>query len=158
LRVVKSDGTQLDTYSVIPEIITAGSAPVYSISITSSGTISYGYVALNTSTSTVGNGYTQTVQNDGNTSEKLNVKSSNATGGTSWTLSGSTGSNQFTHEFSTTTGSVWTNMTDADTYVTATPSVAQSGNVNFDFRLTTPSSSTDYQQKSITITIQAVAP
>lgn len=132
--------------------------PVYSVSITSSGVITYGYVALSTATSTVGNGYTQTAQNDGNTTEKLNVKSSNATGGTAWTLASSIGSNQFKHEFSTTTGSTWTTMSTADTYVTAAPSVAQSGTVNFDFRLTTPSSSSDYAQKSITITVQAVAP
>lgn len=157
-RIVKSDGTQLDTYSVIPQITTANSAPVYSVSITSSGVVTYGFVELSTASSTVGNGYTQTAQNDGNTAEKLNVKSTDATGGTTWTLASSIGSNQFKHEFSTTTGSTWTTMTAADTYVTAAPSVAQSGTVNFDFRLTTPSASSDYQQKSITITIQAVAP
>lgn len=157
-RIVKSDGTTLDTYSVIPQITTASFTPTYSISITSSGVIEYGYVELSTATSTAGNGYTQTAQNDGNTTEKLNVKSSDGTGGTTWTLASSIGSNQFKHEFSTTTGSTWTAMTAADTYVTAAPSVAQSGTVNFDFRLTTPSSSSDYQQKSITITIQAVAP
>lgn len=156
LRAVKSDGTVLDTYTSIPEVTTA--APVYSISITSSGVVTYGSVQLSTASSTVGNGYTQTAQNDGNTTEKLNVKSSDATGGTTWTLGSSIGSNQYTHEFSTTTGSTWTAMTVADTYVTAAPSVAQSGTVNFDFRLTTPSASSDYQQKSITITIQAVAP
>ncbi|MCR4330804.1 MAG: hypothetical protein NUV49_02905, partial [Patescibacteria group bacterium] len=132
--------------------------PIYSVSITSSGVIEYGFVELSTASSTVGNGYTQTAENDGNTTEKLNVKSSNASGGTAWTLAGSIGSNQFTHEFSTTTGATWTVMPDSATYVTAAPSVVQSGTVNFDFRLTTPSSSSDYQQKSITITIQAVAP
>ena len=136
----------------------SGSAPVYSVSITSSGVITYGYVAIGTASSTVNNGYTQTAQNDGNTAEKLNVKSSDATSGTTWTLASSIGANQFKHEFSTTTGSVWTVMPDSTTYVTAAPSVAQSGTVNFDFRLTTPSASTDYQQKSITITVQAVAP
>ena len=136
----------------------AGATPVYSVSITSSGTITYGFVALSAATSTVNNGYTQTAQNDGNTTEKLNVKSSNATGGTTWTLSSSIGANQFRHEFSTTTGATWTTMTAADTYVTAAPLVPQSGTINFDFRLTAPSVSADYEQKSITITVQAVAP
>src|SRR3989344_7321121 len=76
-----------------------GASAVYSVSITSSGSISYGFVALGNATSTVNNGYTQTAQNDGNTSEKLNVKSSDATGGTSWTLASTIGSNQFKHEF-----------------------------------------------------------
>lgn len=156
-RVVESDGTELDTYTVVPQITTA-TAAVYSVSLTSDGTIEYGFVALSTATSTVSTGNTQVAQNDGNTSETLNVKSSNATGGTTWTLASTIGSNQYKHEFSTTTGSSWVTMSTADTYVTAAPSVAVSGTVNFDFRLTTPSSSTDYQQKSITLTIQAVAP
>jgi hypothetical protein len=158
LRAVKSDGTVLDTYGVVPQITTATSAPVYSVSITSGGTITYGFVSLGTATSTVGHGYTQTAQNDGNTTETLNVKSSDATGGTAWTLASSIGTNQFKHEFSTTTGSVWTVMPDSATYVTAAPSVAVNGTVSFDFRLTTPSTTSDYQQKSITITVQAVAP
>lgn len=136
----------------------ADPSPVYSISITSSGVISYGYVALGVATSTVSHGYTQTALNDGNATEKLNVKSSDATGGTSWTLASSIGTNIFTHEFSTTTGSRWDVMPDSATYVTANPSVAISGTTSFDFRLTTPSSLTDFSQKSITITVQAVAP
>jgi hypothetical protein len=133
-------------------------ALVYSVSITSSGTIEYGFVEIGNSTTTVGNGYTQTAENDGNTTERLNIKSSDATGGASWTLASSIGNNIFKHEFSTTTGSAWTVMPDNSTYVTAAPSVAESGTVDFDFRLTAPSASADYEQKSITITIQAVAP
>ena len=142
----------------ISNSFTTSACAVYSVTITSSGVIEYGFVDLSTASSTVSNGYTQTAQNDGNTTEKLNVKSSDATGGTGWTLASAIGSNIFKHEFSTTTGSVWTVMPDSATYVTAAPSVAQSGTVSFDFRLTVPSASTDYQQKSITITVQAVAP
>ncbi len=157
-RVRISDGSPLDTYTVIPEITTAADSPVYSVSITSSGTVEYGFVELSASSSTVGNGYTQTAVNDGSATEKLNIKSSDAIGGTTWTLAPSIGSDQFKHEFSTTSGSTWSPLSAADTYVTASPSVAVSGTVNLDFRLTAPSDSSDYQQKSITITIQAVAP
>ena len=121
------------------------------------GSIAYGSVNLSTATTTAGNGETQVVTNDGSTM-KLNVKSSDATTGTTWTLASTIGSNQFKHEFSTTTGATWTVMPDNATYVTAKPSVAVSGTVDFDFRLTAPSGSADYQQKSITITVQAVAP
>ena len=155
IRATNSSGD--GAYSAIGET-TTGSAAVYSVSITSNGVIEYGFVDLSTASSTVGNGYTQTAQNDGNTTEKLNVKSSDAAGGTSWTLAATIGTNQYKHEFSTTTGSVWNVMPDSSTYVTAAPSVAVSGTVNFDFRLTVPSASTDYQQKSITITVQATAP
>ena len=133
------------------------SGAVSSVSITPAGDIEYGFVSLSNSTTTIGSTYTKTAANDGTVVEKLNVKSSDATTGTTWTLASTIGSNQFKHEFSTTTGATWTVMPDSATYVTAKPSVAVSGTVDFDFRLTAPSSS-DYQQKSITITVQAVAP
>lgn len=134
-------------------------SPVYSVTITSSGIIEYGYVELGNSTTTLNHGYTQTAQNvDGNTIEKLNVRSSDATNGTGWTLDSAISSDHFKHEFSTTTGATWTIMPDSSTYVTADPSVAVSGTVDFDFRLTVPSSTSDYNEKSITITVQAVAP
>lgn len=136
---------------------TSACAAVYSISITPAGTIEYGFVELNTSTTTLSTSFTKTATNDGDATEKLNVKSSDATGGTGWTLASTVGTNQYKHEFSTTTGSRWDVMPDSATYVTASPSVAVSGTVGFDFRLTVPSSS-DYQTKSITITVQAVAP
>jgi fibronectin type 3 domain-containing protein len=156
-RIVGNNASGAGVYSTIA-YQTTSSAAVYSVSITSSGLIEYGFVQIGTASSTVGNGYTQTAQNDGNTTETLNVKSSDATNGTGWTLASSIDTNIFKHEFSTTTGSRWDVMPDNATYVTAAPSVAQSGTVNFDFRLTTPSASTDYVQKSITITVQAVAP
>ncbi len=133
--------------------------PVYSISITTDGTIEYGFVDLNTSTSTLSTSHTQTVQNDAAFPEKLNVRSSNGIGGaTNWALNTSVGSNVYTHEFSTTTGSLWTIMPNNSTYVTASPLIASSGTVDFDFRLTTPSDTTDFAEKSITVTVQAVAP
>jgi uncharacterized protein YjiK len=131
---------------------------VYSVSITTSGVIEYGYVALSTATSTVSHGFTQIAENDGNGSERINVKSSDAGGGTAWTLSSSVGTNQYKHEFSTTTGSSWFVMPDASTYVTAHPLLAPTGTMNLDFRLTVPSATSDYAQKSVTITVQAVAP
>jgi hypothetical protein len=131
--------------------------PVYSISITSDGAIQYGFLDLNTSSSTVG-GDTQVAQNSGSLSEKINVRSTNAIGGTSWLLASSVASDQYTHEFSTTTGSTWVSMPDSATYVTADPFVTPSGTTDFDFRLTAPSGTSDFVEKSITITVQAVAP
>ena len=154
---VTNAGTALDSADVVAQVTLAGGGAVYSVSITPAGDIEYGFVSLSNSTTTIGSTYTKTATNDGDTAEKLNVKSSDATTGTTWTLASTIGSNQFKHEFSTTTGALWTVMPDSATYVTAKPSVAVSGTVDFDFRLTAPSSS-DYQQKSITITVQAVAP
>jgi hypothetical protein len=123
-----------------------------------SGVITYGNVALNTSTTTAGNGYTQIVTNEGSTMA-LNAKSSNATGGTTWTIGASSGSDIFVHEISTTTGSTYMKFTAADTYLTASSSMMTgvSNTQALDFRLTTPTASTDFLQKSITITVQASA-
>jgi hypothetical protein len=138
-------------------IETSEGSPVYSIAITSDGTIEYGFVDLSSATTTVGSN-TQTAQNDGTVAEKLNIRSSDATGGVNWALSSAIGSNVYTHEFSTTSGSSWATMPDNATYVVADPLVTASDSVNFDFRLTAPSDTSDFQEKNITITIQAVAP
>ena len=122
------------------------------------GTIVYGSVALSTATTTAGNGYTQTVTNLGSTMV-LNAKSSNATGGTAWTLGTSIGSDTFNHEVSTTTGSTYMTFQATDTYLTASSTFPNGAATQaLHFRLTTPSASTDFVQKSITITLQAAAP
>jgi hypothetical protein len=131
--------------------------PVYSISVTSDGTIQYGFLDLNEASSTVG-GDTQTAENNGSLNEKINVRSSNAIGGTSWLLALTTASDQYTHEFSTTSGAVWMSLPDNATYVTAHPFVTAGNNVDFDFRVTAPSGTSDFLEKSITVTVQAVAP
>src|SRR3989344_7314765 len=98
------------------------------------GSIAYGSVNLSTATSTAGNGETQTVTNDGSTM-KLNVKSSDATGGTAWTLGTSISSNIFKHEVSTTTGSTYMTFQATDTYLTASTTIPAGLTQNLDFRL-----------------------
>lgn len=133
-------------------------AELISVSV-SSGTVAYGTVPLSGTKDTTASGLndTQTATNNGNVAEDFNIESSNATGGTAWTLSGTAiGSDQYMHKFSTNSGSSWTAMTTG--YGTlATNIAATSGTQNFDLEILTPSSSSDYQQKSITVTVQAVA-
>jgi hypothetical protein len=88
----------------------------------------------------------------------MNVKSSNATGGTTWTLGTSQGSDIFKLEVSTTTGSTYKTFQATDTYLTASSSFASLTNQNVDFRFTTPTVSTDFVQKSLTITVQVTTP
>jgi hypothetical protein len=123
----------------------------------SDGSIAFGSVPLNTATTTVGHGETQTVSNDGSDAV-INVKSTDATGGTTWTLGSTPGSNIFKLEVSTTSGSTYQAFTAANTYLTASSSSASLTSGPFDFRLTTPTASTDFVQKSITITVQVTAP
>ena len=113
--------------------------------------------ALNTATTTAGNGETQTATNDGSNAQ-LNVKSGNATGGTTWTLGTSPASNVFKLEVSTTTGSTYMTLQATDTYLTASTTFSSLSNGNLDFRFTTPTGSTDFVQKSLTITVQVTSP
>jgi hypothetical protein len=122
----------------------------------SDGTIAFGSVALGVATTTAGNGYTQTASNDGSDAQ-LNVKSSNATGGTTWTLGTSPGSDIFKLEVSTTTGSSYMTFQATDTYLTASTTFDSLTTGDLDFQFTTPSASTDFVQKSLTITIQAAS-
>lgn len=120
------------------------------------GTIAFGSVALNTATTTANNGETQVVTNDGSTAQ-MNVKSSDATGGTQWTLGTSPGSDIFKMEVSTTTGASYMTLQATDTYLTASSSMTSLLSDNVDLQLTTPTASTDFVQKSITITVQVAA-
>lgn len=132
---------------------------IISITLTTGGTVSYGYIAANTSKDTTASGVnaTQTVQNSSTIAEDFNIKTSDAIGGTQWTLGASSGSNTYVHEFSTNSGSNWTKFTTADAYQSLATNIATNGTKNFDLRITTPTSSSDLTQKTITITIQAVA-
>jgi hypothetical protein len=131
-------------------------ATLVSVTVTD-GNVTYGALALGANTTTLALADTQTATNDGTVAEDFNIKSSNATrgGGTNWTLVTTTpGSNEFKHEFSTNGGSGWTAMTTS--YQTLKSNVLSSSNQTFDLRITMPSSTTDYLQHTITITVQAV--
>ncbi len=130
---------------------------VVSVTITSDGTVSYGTLAASATKSTVQLSDTQTVKNDGNVNATFNIKTSTATGGTTWSLGALVGTNIFTHEFSTNGGGAWTPFTTADSYQTLLASVAPQASATFDLRIGVPSSSSDFQQKNILVTIQAVA-
>lgn len=129
--------------------------PSVSILVTSDGSIAYGFVAAGGQKDTLTLTDTQTVKNDGNVPEDFTIKTSNATGGTQWSLGAAAGSDTFVHEFSVNGGGVWTKFTTADTYQSFVSNIASNGTQNFDLRITAPSSSTDFQQKSITVTILA---
>lgn len=135
-----------------------------SVSVTD-GSVSYGTVDVSSSANTTSSGIndSQTATNDGNVAEDFNIKSSNATGGTGWTLAGTIGSDQFKHSFCTTgsgspdpcdTSPTWSAMTTS--YAALGSNITASGTKLFDLKLDTPSSVSDYTQKSITVTVQAV--
>lgn len=131
----------------------------------SDGSVAYGTLSLSASANTTSGGVndTQVATNDGNVAEDFNILSSNATGGTAWTLAGSPGADQYSHSFCNTgSGSpdncdatpTWTSMTT--NYQQLANSVSPAGTNRFDLKLDTPTSSTDYVQKTVNVTIQAV--
>lgn len=131
----------------------------------SDGSVAYGIVDLSTTRDTTSGGVndTQVATNDGNVAEDFNIRSTDATGGTGWTLAGSIDADQFVHSFCTTGGGspdpcdatpTWNAMSTS--YSSLAGSVAVSSTRAFDLKLDTPSSTSDYLQKSITVTIQAV--
>lgn len=153
-RVVKSDNSVLEGYTY-PEI-TVATSTIVSITLTSDGTVNYGTVPLSSTKSTIELSDTQTVQNNGNVNENFFIKSSHAIGGVQWTLSSAIGADSYVHEFSTNGGSNWTKMTDMVFGHQFASSVPPTSSQSFDLRINTPTSTTDYQQKTITITITAV--
>ena len=129
-----------------------------SVVLTTSGLVSYGTISANSSKSTSEISQTQTVQNDSGSTENLNIKTSNATGGTTWTLGSAPGNNIFVFEFKATGDADYTKFSAPDSYQTLATGVTASSTKNVDLRITTPTTSSDYQQKTVTITVQAVAP
>lgn len=129
---------------------------IISVTITPAGDISYGIIEAGQSKSTIDLSATKTSTNDGDTTENLNIKTSNATGGTGWTLGSSADTNVFVHEFSTNGGGAWTKFTTVDSYQTLATGIAVSGTQNFDLKITVPTNS-DSIEKTITVTVQAVA-
>ncbi|MFH0942997.1 MAG: hypothetical protein V1810_02365 [Candidatus Beckwithbacteria bacterium] len=142
--------------SALSNTVTVNPVPIYSVSITPAGTISYGTIAGGggNSKSTIDISATKTLQNDGNTTEKLSIKTTNATGGTQWTVGSTPGTNVYVHEFSTNSGGAWTKFTAADSYQVLIASIGVGNTASLDLRVTTPTSSDDIE-KSITVTVLA---
>ncbi len=130
------------------------------VSVTvSDGDVAYGTVALGGTKSTLDLTDTQTVTNSGNVREDFTIKSSNATrdGGITWELvTGTPGSEQFKHEFSTDSGSNWTAMPATNDFVALASNVVATGSESLDLKITMPETTADYLEHSITVTVLAV--
>lgn len=129
-----------------------------SVSI-STGTVTYGTLAANTSKSTIATDLndTQTATNNGNVAEDFTIKGQNST---NWTLSGTAGVDTYVHQFCvsscTTPPTNFTALTTSNQALGA-GNVAASGTQNFDLRITTPTSSSVTTQQSVDVTVTATA-
>ncbi|OGY94048.1 MAG: hypothetical protein A2406_00235 [Candidatus Komeilibacteria bacterium RIFOXYC1_FULL_37_11] len=148
--------TQAATEGTVTATVTAQNVAV----TVSDGSITYGTLALSGTANTNAGGLndSQTATNTGNVSSDLDIKSQNGTGGTAWTLAGSIGADQYRHDFCITDCDgtpTWVAMTTV--YQTLASGVAGSGTQVFDTRISIPSSSTDYVQKSVDVFVQISA-
>lgn len=83
-RIVKSDGTELDTYSVIPEITTASVGGSLTVDIVDAGGASVGSPSISMSSTTFSFSSQTTTGTLGVSSEKIRVD--NSTGTATWNL------------------------------------------------------------------------
>ncbi|MFA6428870.1 MAG: hypothetical protein WCV84_00010 [Patescibacteria group bacterium] len=130
---------------------TVGASSV-SVTVTTDGAVAYGNIPLSGSTTTIALSETQTIQNNGSDDEAFNII---GTDSLNWTLEAAVGADQYTHEFSTTTGSLWTFMAQ-DAYTSMDHRVASSGTSALDMRISVPSTSSSYDPQTVSVTIQAV--
>lgn len=123
------------------------------------GSIAYGTMNIGASASTIASDKndTQTAVNAGNVTATINIEGQNSS---AWTLSGSPGSDQYTHKFcSSSCSTPPTNYTALTTnYQTLNASLAANGSQPFDLQLYTPTTSTSYTQQTVSVTVQAVGP
>jgi hypothetical protein len=142
-----------DTGSVVCQV----TPQLISVTI-SDGSVNYGSLGVSATKDATND--PQTITNAGNVTSDFKIKSGNATGGTSWTLASSPGSDQFSHYYSF-DGNDWALLTqDYQTMTingTAATNVAANATRTFYLKILMPTAVTDGSAKSITVTVQAVA-
>jgi len=151
-------GTQAADTANVSATVTA---ELISVSV-SDGSVAYGILPVNASEDTTASGVnnTQVVTNDSNVVADLDVKSSDAVGGTDWDLVAATGNiDEFTHEFSPDGTNFTTfNVVNA-TYTSLATNVAAGATQNLDLRIGTTTSVSDQNvQKTITVTVLVSTP
>ena len=141
--------------------VTFGGSPftpvgaVVSVEITTNGVVNYGFVGNAQSKSSIDVSATQNINNNGNVDIELDIRTSNATEGITWTLGSDAGEDIFVHEFSTNSGDTWTKFTTPNSYQAFLNYLAPDSGQDFDFRITVPTISSDHEQKYINVTILA---
>lgn len=155
--IVAMLGVTLGIPSVADETATVTAtvrAQNISVNVTD-GTVSYGAVAVNSNKSTLAGELndTQNAVNNGNIVENFNIKGQDSA---NWTLEAATGTDAYKHQYSTTSGSVWSAMSTSS-YATLGTSVALNATTTFDLRICTPSTSNSYATQTVSVTVQAVS-
>jgi hypothetical protein len=153
VATVFSDNIQAADSATVTATVTAQNV---SVAVTD-GTITYGTLATGTTQDTSASGVdnSQTATNSGNVAIDINIRGNDSG---DWTLGSSAGTDIYTHKFCTTTcdsSPTWTGLTT--NYQTLSSSVSASGTQEFDMQIGTPSSTTNFSEQSVDVTVQAVA-
>ncbi|MDD5749959.1 MAG: hypothetical protein PHO91_04280 [Patescibacteria group bacterium] len=121
----------------------------------------YGIVPNNTASSTLAlfSGAGIVATNDGNINQDFDINGANTA---DWTLAGSTGSDQYVHQFCNDTDNNCATPPTNYSALTTSPaalktSISPSGTCAFQLRITTPNPSTVYTQQSASVTVTASA-
>ena len=144
--------------TVTPKLVSVSVSPT---------TVNYGTLALSTSdgSRTTALSGTFTATNGGNVTETFNIKGTDATGGTTWTLdyspanTGTVGNDQYVHRYDEGASFIGGEAAALSTsYLTLKAGVAALGTADFVLQMNMPTGTTGYGQRSSTVTVQAVAP
>jgi len=116
------------------------------------GIVEYGTLPVNTTKSTLVNELhdLQTATNNGNVTEKFNIKGQNSA---NWLLKATAGSNEYVHKFSKNSGGLWTALTID--YQELATGIAKDGTQTFDLQITTPTATTYFTEQLVNVTVQA---
>lgn len=143
-------------YAMYAEV-TYTAAP--SISLTTDGSVDFGTTQLDTTRDTTSSGINdpETVQVDSGPAN-LDVKSTSFSDGNNiWSLGDTNGTDKVLWEFSKDETN-WTTFSQADTFYAFDANVAQGDTRTLYTRLTTPTSTSSFQQHSADVTILATSP
>lgn len=152
--VLDSDGVWAATTATVSATVRF---QTFSVSV-SDGSIAYGVLASNATQSTLPSALndTQTMTNDGNATENINLRGYDSA---NWTIVqvDPPGANQYWEQFSTNGFSGFTYATKE--YVLVEPNLPASGTATVDFMIRNPSSDTSGgATQDVSLTLQAVAP
>ena len=123
----------------------------------SDGSVAYGTLATSSTADTASGDLddSQTATNDGNVTEDFNIQGQDSA---NWTLEATAGADQYTHKFCTSDCDgtpTWNALTTS--YQSLATSVSAAGTQIFDLQIGTPTSSTNYTEQTVSVTVQAVA-
>jgi hypothetical protein len=133
---------------------------VQNISVTvTDGEVAYGTIATSGTKATTSSGVddSQTVTNNGNVTEDFNITGFDVSTGCTWTLAATQGTDQYFHKFCNNgtcdSSPTWTALTTS--YQQLADDVVASGTQEFDLQIGVPSSTSCYDEATVTVTVQA---